>query len=233
MLMEYLKLSKKFMPKKIFNLVCSSVLLLSGAAVFAKDKKKEAIQELKASESLSVLQAKILKTKIDEVLDSFIAQHLGNGYHRTTVYDLYPLQFSEKEAKTMDPEYQQELMGYYDYARDQVAKLSQGKLIKHLEIDFDQDRKKEYAVIVSTEQKSKKENYLFIANEKEALYLQPFAADYLEPVNNGNYPTTLMIGDSKQKIWSPAIKSVALDGSSYVLYFDKKHENWVKISLGS
>ncbi len=186
------------------------------------------------------LEALIRRSKNDIRIDGLIEKHLGTAFKRASVYDLYPLEPYTVELDKNDEEGRKEFVAYYDYARKELVTVSQSPLLRVLHHDYDLDANRDYAVIVSRpieydkkgfarKPKHKERIYLLVANDSQVLYFQPLSADYLEIINNGNYPTSLAISKRLYRIPAPAFRALALDGDSYTLYYDRSKSGWVKM----
>ncbi len=173
----------------------------------------------------------IPRSKLDVTIDEMIVARLGDKYRRANVYDFYPLELPEHKARGLDNEDQMKLMDYYDYARKDLEKLNQSRFLKVIQLDFNLDGTKDYAVIVHAIKHNG--NYLAIMNREEVLNIDNFEASYLEPVNAGHYPTKVIYGKGKKHITisTPAIRLVAFDHLSTVLYYDKAKNKWTSLEL--
>ncbi len=203
------------------------------------DIKARSIANWKQQEQLEAL---IKKSKNDIKLDELVQKHLGTGFKRASVYDLYTLEPYGDEFMGMDEAKRKEFIDYYDYARKELVVVSQGPLLRSLSHDYDLDGSQDTALIVARRvefdkkglpRKSEYDNriYLVVANSENVIYFQPLKADYLELINNGRYPTRLAMGKKLTNISAPAFRVLALDGESYVLYYDRSKTAWVKMYM--
>ena len=174
-----------------------------------------------------LLYPELNKTKRDLEIDTLIEKSFGKTYTRATIYDFYPLELSKEESKSLDAKSQAGLMNYYDYERDNLEKISQGKLLKFVQMDFDLDKVSDYAVVVHN--KKNKKNYLVIFDAKSVIYEQEFEEDYIEPVNYGRHP--VIVYSNKKAVLSkaPVLRLVDFEDEHRLLYFDKVQDHWIKI----
>lgn len=161
----------------------------------------------------------------DKQIDQLIKSTLGEDFRRTNVYDQFPLEIKQRKLSTKQ---KSELLDYYDYARRNLEYLSQSKLLKAFNLDFDLDLIKDLAVIVSNDKESK--IYLAIFNQQKKLYLEPFLATHLEQYNQGRYPLRLVYEEDKQiEVKSPCLRLVDFDEThSQALFYD---QNWQAYNL--
>ncbi len=203
------------------------------------NKKSIKEQSINTWQQHRQLESLINKSKNDLRVDSLLQKHLGTAFKRSSIYDLYPLEPYDLDFRNMDEASKLEFLSYFDYARKELLSVSQGPLLRCLHYDFDLDGKSDYAVIVSRlwdfdskglprKSKHKDRHYLLVANDYSVLYFQPLKADYLEIINNGRYPTSLIINKQISKIPSIAFRVLALDGESYILYYDRNKAAWLK-----
>lgn len=201
--------------------------------VFAKKKDKDFTRVIEASSKAHIYDPdqNIPRSKLDVTMEEMIEARFGDKYRRANVYDFYPQELPERKARGLDDADQMELMDYYDYARKDLQKLNQSKFLKVMQMDFNLDGTKDYAVIVHDIKGD--DNYLAVINRDEVLNLDRFEANYLEPVNAGHYPTKVVYGKGKKRmtISTPAIRLVAFDEKSQVFYYDKPKKKWQTLEL--
>lgn len=175
--------------------------------------------------------AQISRTSYDHKIDGMIQTALGEEYRRANIYDFYPMVLPPHKARGRNEEERKELLDYYDYARKDLEKLNQSKLLKTITLDFNLDRTPDTAIIVHNIKK--KTNHLVIINRTESLLMEDFKQNYLEIMNHGRYPTLVLYeqGTKRKTIDSPSIRLVAFDGPSYLLYYDRKGSAWDKLFL--
>ncbi len=206
--------------------------LFSNNIAYAKNNK-EFSRVITPSSKLRIsdIDDQIPRTDTDKAIDEMISGRLGANYRRANIYDFYPLELSPQKARGMDHKEQRDLMDYYDYARKDLQKLNQSKFLKSIKLDFNLDGTRDYAVIVH-ELKSH-DNYLSVINRDKTLYLEPFEEDYLELVNGGRYPTTLIYkkGRKRMTVSSPTIRLVSFSNDSKVFYYDKPKQKWQTLDL--
>ncbi len=217
----------------------SIVLLLFTSCGYVSAKKKKHKHKDKEFRKIKVKKKKkdekidydkdIVRSKFDKDIDQMISDTLGKNYRRANVYDLYPMEIPQLKARFMSHDDEIELMDYYDYARRDLIKISQSKLLKVVKLNFDRDADWDYATIVFDKKKDKLE--LVVMNFKENLYQKDFAADFIEEVNDGKFPTTLVFGKKRKSINSPAIRIVDFNDESKILYFDFQSKEWELIGL--
>lgn len=196
--------------------------------IAAKHEDFGRVIKASSKQKISNVDQRIPRTKFDEDIDEMIEVRLGVGYRRANVYDFYPL---EIKGHWMGNERQTRLMDYYEYARTDLEHLNQSKLLKVLKQDFNLDSRTDYAVVVHN--LAKKKNYLAIMNFQELHYLEPFGASYLEIMNDGRYPTTVVYksGKKRAEINVPSFRCVAFDDDDSLLYYDKESEKWRSLKL--
>jgi hypothetical protein len=51
-------------------------------------------------------------------------------------------------------------------------------------------------------------------------------------VNDGNYPTTVVLGAKRRLINSPSLRLVAFEEDSQILFYDQKKKNWELLTIG-
>jgi len=186
------------------------------------------------------LEALINKSPNDLRLDALIAKYAGAKFKRASAYDLYPLEIYDAKLGKLDEAKRTEFIDYYDYARRELISASQGAQLRYLYHDYDLDGNGDYAVVIARpieydkkglalKAKHQERIYLLIANNDQALYFQALNADYLEIINGGIYPTSFAIGRRIIKIPSPCFRVIALDGESYVIYYDRSKSAWLKV----
>lgn len=214
------------------SLVLCIIWGASLALVLAK-KDKDFTKVIQASSKthISDPDQHIPRSKLDVTIEEMIFLRLGDKYRRANIYDFYPEELPERKARGLDTEDQMELMDYYDYARKDLEKLNQSKFLKVIQLDFNLDGTRDYAVIVHDIKND--DNYLAILNREEVLHLDNFKANYLEPVNAGHYPTKVIYAKGRKHltISTPAIRLVSFDESSTVLYYDKVKKKWQTLEL--
>ncbi len=206
---------------------------LSFTTAFAKKKDKDFTRVIQASSKAHIYDPdqNIPRSKLDVTMEEMIEARFGDKYRRANVYDFYPQELPERKANSLDDEDQMKLMDYYDYARKDLEKLNQSKFLKVIQLDFNLDGTRDYAVIVHDIKGD--DNHLAIINRDAVLNLDRFEANYLEPVNAGHYPTKVVYGKGKKRmtISTPAIRLVAFDEKSKVLYYDKPKKKWQTLEL--
>lgn len=202
------------------------VTLLAPAS--AKDKDFKKIKPLSINKTdVFDHDRNIKRTKFDHDIDEMIFDRLGENYRRANVYDFYPIEVKE----SMSHKDKVEMIDYYNYARKELEQISRSKLIKVVKRDLTLDGKYDYAVLVRNTKKDK--NYLAIINFEDTHYMKPFKEDFLELVNFGSFPTTIITKDDNHKsIPSPGLKLVSFEeNSSKVLYFDRKKNKWKDLEV--
>ncbi|MCE2929542.1 MAG: hypothetical protein LW817_07935 [Candidatus Caenarcaniphilales bacterium] len=192
-----------------------------------KDKKQFKKVKPSKNELLGDSDAQIPRTFFDTQIDDLIHKNLGSHFRRTNVFDLYPNEIPAEEMEGLNYKDQVELMTYYNYARRDLEKICGSKLLRVIKIDFDLDSKIDTALIVYN--LKKEENYLVIISGKEIVYQEKFKADFIEKVNEGKYPTTVIVGKNRQNISSPAIRLVGFDCEPKILYYNKTEKKFVVI----
>ena len=169
------------------------VLLLVGM-VNAKNDFKEVKVTKKKDSFIFDHDANIHRTKNDHIIDEMIFDCLGEDYRRANVFDFFPLEISER----MSHEDKVELMDYYDYARKELEHISRSKLIRYVKKDLNLDGKYDYAIVVYNEKKEK--IYLAVIDKSKKHYLKEFKENFVELVNYGRYPTTIITKKNKNNI---------------------------------
>ncbi len=212
-------------------------LIIFSTSVTAKSKKsfdkKEFSKVVKSVRTLSPddWDLKITRSVADSKIDDLIEARLGDDYRRANVYDFFPMELPRSKTLFRGHDDQVELIDYYNYARRNLEYLSQSKLLKTFELDFDLDKTKDRAIIVLNKKKNKP--FLAILNNKETLYLEPFLATHLEQINEGRYPFDLVyeLGE-KTKVMSPCLRLVDFDEEhSQALFFDISNHKWQSYDL--
>lgn len=211
-----------------------ALLLIVFLASPSLAKKKDGdnfkkVKYVKKEQKRNISIDKLNKTAFDREIDELIANTVGPAYRRATIYDIYPVELSKNQAKRMKHREQAELMDYYDYARTNLKDISHGVLPKVVKLNFDGDALWDYSILVN--HIKSKENYLIVVNKKKILYGKKFEEDYLEPLNEGRFPTVIPIGHKRKTIHAPAMKMIAFDGDSHILFFDRENKNWNKVVL--
>jgi hypothetical protein len=209
------------------------ILLIFGLSPVLSKKDKDFSKVVQAGSKSRVydMDQEIPRSKLDVVIEEMILARLGDKYRRANVYDFYPLELPERKVRGLDTEDQMKLMDYYDYARKDLQKLNQSRFLRTIQLDFNLDGTKDYAVIIHDIKHDA--NYLAIMNREELLHLDNFEASYLETVNAGHYPTKVIYAKGKKHITisTPAIRLVAFDQVSTVLYYDKAKNKWTSLEL--
>lgn len=169
----------------------------------------------------------ITRNKFDREIDEMIFDRLGEEFRRANVYDFYPMEVKEH----MSIKEKIEMMDYYNHARKELEQISRSQLIPVVKKDLNLDGTNDYAVLVRNVKKDK--NYLAIINFRDTHYIEPFKEDFLELVNFGSFPTTIITKDEDTKtISSPAIKLVSFEeDQSKVLYFDRTKKKWKDLEV--
>lgn len=178
------------------------------------------------------IDSQIKRTKADIYLDTLIKDRLGERYRRANSHDLYPLELPKKLAKKLNYEGEIDMMQFYNYSRKNLEKISGGKLLKFYKFNFDGDNAgtKDYAIIVFDTKK--KRPYLVVINKEKTLFKEKLKATYLEPINYGRFPTEVVYEDNKTRfVTNPAVRVVAFEDKSYILYFDAKEKDWEKLYI--
>lgn len=208
----------------ILSLLC--LLFLLPANVSGKEKPST-----QKSREIIDHNAEITRSSYDQKIDAIIQTALGDGYRRANIYDFYPMTLPSHKARGRNQKERKELLDYYDYARKDLEKLNQSKLLRTISLDFNLDKTPDHAIIVHNIKK--KSNYLAILNRSQSLLLEEFKQSYLELMNRGRYPTTVIYEQGMQRkvISSPSIRLVAFDSPSYLLYYDRKESKWEKLLL--
>lgn len=213
---------------KLILTVVSLGLINSGEPNATKSQDFNKVDVLTLSETdVFNHDVNISRTQFDQEIDDMIFDRLGEDYRRANVYDFYP----NKVVEDMSIKDKIEMLDYYDYCRKELTKLSQAQLLKVIKKDLDLDGKNDYAVLVHNHKKEK--NYLAIINFQDKLYLEPFKEDYLELVNSGYYPTSIVDRKGKTKqATSPALKLVSFEPDhNKVIFFDRKKKVWQEIEV--
>jgi hypothetical protein len=217
------------------SLIIITILLNCFQPVSAKKKKLNKVASLNDYNKTDLLnvELQINKTETDYFLEDLIEEHLGKNYKRANVYDLFPLELDKKQAKKLDYQDQVALIDYYNYARRELEKTSGSRLLKSFTYNFDGDKEgiKDYAVIAWDTKKN--EIYLLILNKDELLTKESISPGYLEPINEGRFPTEVIYeNNTKTKFVSnPALRVVLLDEKSFVLFYNAKEKLWEKLYL--
>jgi hypothetical protein len=97
-------------------------------------------------------------------------------------------------------------------------------------MDLNGDRELDYSIVVKNLISGK--IMLAIVNSKGKIYLEPFGATFIEKVNDGNYPTTVVLGAKRRLINSPSLRLVAFEEDSQILFYDQKKKNWELLTIG-
>ncbi|MDA0772445.1 MAG: hypothetical protein O3C63_05835 [Cyanobacteria bacterium] len=204
--------------------------------VFAKNRTSDndgfdRVIKTSSKNQIANVDARIVRTRFDKDIDQMVEIQLGSDYRRANVFDFYPLELSSSQVRWKSDKKIRELMDYYEYARKDLEKLNQSKLLRVIKADMNLDSKSDYAVIVRNLNKQK--NYLAIINFTETLYLKPFQASYLEIINDGKYPTMAVYkeGKKQENIKTPSFRLVAFDDDSQILYFDREADKWQVLKL--
>lgn len=207
------------------------VLVFIPGLLSAKEKDFTRVVKTSSKKDIANVNARVPRSNFDKDIDEMIEQRLGTDYRRANVFDFYPLELPSSKARWKSTKKQIELMNYYEYARKDLEKLNQSKLLRVIKADLNQDSQVDYAVIVWN--LKKKKNYLAIMNYQEQLYLKPFEASYLEVINNAAFPTTVVYQEGKKRktLTVPSFRMVAFDDISRVLYFDKESNKWRSLAL--
>jgi hypothetical protein len=195
---------------------------------FASDKDFQTIKPITKDQTDAFdHDINISRTHFDKDIDEMIFDRLGEEYRRANVYDFYPIEVKED----MSHEEKIEMMDYYNHARQELEEISSSKLIRVVKRDLTLDGKYDYAVLVRNTKKD--ENYLAIINFQDTHYIEPFKKDFLELVNFGSFPTTVITKkDEAQNIASPVLKLVSFEeNQSKVLYFDRQKKKWKDLEV--
>ncbi len=213
------------------KVIWALIFVIAPSNVFAKHDGFDRVIKTSSKKQIANVDSRIVRSRFDREIDQVIDLRFGFNYRRANVYDFYPLELSNSKARWKSHKEERKLMDYYEYARKDLAKLNQSKLLRVIKADLNQDSTVDYAVIVRNLQKQK--NYLAIINFAETLYLKPFQASYLEIINDGKFPTTAVYkhGKKRQLIKAPSFRLVAFDGERKILYFDKGSDKWRSLTL--
>jgi len=216
---------------------------LSGSqanALFGGSKSKKSNQDLKdfkkvlPSETGKKLvtdpDAEIPRTQYDRDLEAIVLKHLGSGFRRANVFDFYGMELTQERVSGLTAKESAEVMDYYNYARKDLEKICRSKFIPVVKMDMNGDRESDYSVVVKNLVSD--QIMLAILNSKGKIYLEPFKATFIEKVNEGNYPTTVVLGKTRRTINSPSLRLVAFEEDSQILYFDQKKKSWELLTIG-
>jgi len=217
---------------KILVPLCLLGLSLPAHALFglsssSASKKMAGFNKVETSSKHEILDydAQIQRSAVDEQMDNMIEARLGKNFRRANVYDFYPLELLEEDSHGYSDADKHKMIKYYDYARQDLERISHSKLLKIVKLDFDLDGSLDYAVIVRN--LKTQTNFLAVINNRTSLYSEPFQGDFVEAINNGNYPTPIIYGRNKKKnVNSPALRIVGFDKQSLALYYDKALKDW-------
>lgn len=217
--------------KTLFSFLCLMACTIPCFAFWGKKKSKgKLIKAQKVKSIVDDVDNRIARTNFDKEIDQIIEKVLGSDYRRANVYDFYPLEIPANKSRSLSHHEQVKLMDYYNYARKDLENISQSKLLKVVELDFNLDHQKDFAVIVRDKKASL--NMLAILNNEESLFISHFKADFIEKVNDGKFPTTVVYSrNKKKKINAPSMRIIAFDSLSQIMYFDQKSNSWENLNL--
>jgi hypothetical protein len=212
------------------HILLTILILFQTSSNFAL-AKKENFKKIKAisSKKTDVFNhdININRTVFDKEIDDMIFDRLGADYRRANVYDFYPMEVKEK----LDPEEEKKMMEYYDFARKGLERITKSKLTKVIKLDFNLDGKYDYAVIVQNTKKG--QPYLAIINSQNTHYLEPCSEDFLELINNGSFPATIITTNDKEKtIASPVLRLFSFaEQKGQAFYYDRTKAKWKREAL--
>lgn len=208
---------------------CALVPVVQAKKDDFKDFKKVKPSKL-AKTVVHNIDPEIPRTAFDKDIDLMIRKHLGDKYRRANVFDFYPMEIGPERKQGLNSRQVAELMDYYNYARRDLEKICKSKFLNVVKMDLNGDKDPDYSVLVRSLKTDK--NMLAIFDSKGLIYLEPFNETFVEKVNDGNYPTTVVYGKSRRTINSPSLRLVAFDDESHILFYDLKKQAWELIGIG-
>jgi hypothetical protein len=219
------------------------IICLSGSpvrALFGSSKSKKSKQDLKdfkkvlpsdtGKKTITDPDKEIPRTQYDRDLEAIVQKHLGSDFRRANVFDFYGMELTQERIRGLNAKEAAEVMDYYNYARKDLEKICRSKFIPVVKMDMNGDRELDYSIVVKNLVSD--QIMLAIVNSKGKIYLQPFKATFIEKVNEGNYPTTVVLGTKRRTINSPSLRLVAFEEDSQILYFDQKKKSWELLTIG-
>jgi hypothetical protein len=225
----------------LFSLVITICLSGSPAsALFGKSKSKKSNQDLKDFKKVLPSETgkniitdpdkEIPRTQYDRDLEAIVQKHLGRDFRRANVFDFYGMELTQERVRGLNAKESAEVMDYYNYARKDLEKICRSKFIPVVKMDMNGDRESDYSIVVKNLVSD--QIMLAIVNSKGKIYLEPFKATFIEKVNEGNYPTTVVLGTKRRTINAPSLRLVAFEEDSQILYFDQKKKSWELLTIG-
>lgn len=172
----------------------------------------------------------IPRTQYDRDIEAIVQKHLGSDFRRANVFDFYGMELTEERIEGLTAKEVAEVMDYYNYARNDLQKICHSKFIPVVKMDLNGDRELDYSIVVKNLISGK--IMLAIVNSKGKIYLEPFGATFIEKVNDGNYPTTVVLGAKRRLINSPSLRLVAFEEDSQILFYDQKKKTWELLTIG-
>ena len=212
-------------------LILNGIIQVSQVSAKQQDFNKPASIKYSKKDIFDI-DSQIKRTSFDKKVDKLIEEHLGKRYRRANSHDLYPLELPKKLAKRLDSREEIDMMEFYNYSRKGLEKISGSKLLKAYVYNFDGDERafRDYAVIVWDTKK--KRPYLAVLNQNKELYFEKFNATYLEPINEGLFPTEVVYKDNKTRfVNNPALRVVSFEEESYIFFFDAQKKKWQELYL--
>ncbi|MEY3369414.1 MAG: hypothetical protein RLZZ361_84 [Cyanobacteriota bacterium] len=219
------------------------IICLSGSparALFGSSKSKKSKQDLKdfkkvlpsdtGKKTITDPDKEIPRTQHDKEMDTIVQKHLGSDFRRANVFDFYGMELTQERISGLNAKEAAEVMEYYNYARKDLEKICRSKFIPVVKMDMNADRELDYSIVVKNLVSD--QIMLAIVNSKGKIYLEPFKATFIEKVNEGNYPTTVVLGAKRRTINSPSLRLVAFEEDSQILYFDQKKKSWELLTIG-
>ena len=172
----------------------------------------------------------IARTPYDKDIDAIVQKHLGSDFRRANVFDFYGMELTQERVSGLNAKETAEVMDYYNYARKDLEKICRSKFIPVVKMDLNGDKELDYSIVVKNLLADK--IMLAIVNSKGKIYLEPFNATFVEKVNEGNFPTTVVLGTKRRTINSPSLRLVAFEEESQILYYDQKKKTWELLTIG-
>jgi hypothetical protein len=215
------------MNSRALMLLLLFFFMLTNGFCYAKSEFAKIKAEKKHKYQSINYQENFIKTEFDLEIEKTINFVLGRNYRRANVFDFFPLEIKDKVSE----ESKIALLEYYNYARKELEYISKSKFPKVLQQDLNLDGIIDYAILVYDIKKE--EILLAILDSGKTHYLQSFSQTFLELMNAGKYPTTIVSKNlGLQEIYSPAIKLVSFEqNANQVLYFNKKNLEWQNLEV--
>jgi hypothetical protein len=209
-------------------------------ALFDKNKSKKNNKDLKdfkkvlpsdtGKKTIIDPDKEIPRTQYDRDIEAIVQKHLGSDFRRANVFDFYEMELTQERVEGLTAKEVAEVMDYYNYARNDLQKICHSKFIPVVKMDLNGDRELDYSIVVKNLISGK--IMLAIVNSKGKIYLEPFGATFIEKVNDGNYPTTVVLGAKRRTINSPSLRLVAFEEDSQILFYDQKKKTWELLTIG-